>query len=195
MARTKKVATLNEEATTDKKILYGDCSILITDNKGTESLVQNQTIVSTVNGKTIINDETKIIIEDIWADLLEGSGTYKTNDKKNWFYWEFDKTTIDNDDIVIKEKFECPKPKEKYYDQLVNGEFSGDYADYWKTKIETARKNYEKEAVILKQEIIMPGTEYNLANGDHVKVEDVTVKRNDIGGMYGELGNLLSELF
>ena len=62
MARTKKVATLNEEATTDKKILYGDCSILITDNKGTESLVQNQTIVSNINGKTIINDETKIIV-------------------------------------------------------------------------------------------------------------------------------------
>ena len=195
MAKTKsrKVAEMNEEATTDKKILYGDCFIVTNSEEGKESLVQNQTVVSVVNGKTIINDDVVVLIDDIWEGDLLTSGTYKSNKKKNWFYWEFDKTSIDNDDIVIKEKFECPKPKEKYYDQLVNGDFSGDYADYWKGKIETARENYEKEAAILKKEVILePCPDYTLVDGTNVTSEKKTIVRDN---PFDELGNLLSELF
>lgn len=177
----------------DEKILYGDAIIMKTDNFGTESLVQFQTIISIVNGKSVINDKVAIIIEDIWSDLLSDSGTYKSNDKKNWFYWEITKTSIDNDDITVKEKFECPKPNEIYYDQIVDGEFTGDYANYWKTKIETARSNYEKEAAILKKEVILePGPDYNLVDGTHVEQEKKTIIRDN---PLNEMGNLLTELF
>lgn len=199
MTKTKnKVASLSNEAATtleenNTKTILGDAYITKSDSKGTESLVQAQTLITQINGKIVMTDNIVTLIDDIWNnDLLTDSGTYKTNGK-GYFYWEVDKTDIENDDITVKEKINCPAPLEKYYDQLVDGKFSGDYATYWKTKIETARSNYEKEAAILKKEVILnPGPDYNLVDGTHVTQEKKTVVRDN---PLNELGNLLSELF
>ena len=187
-------ATNNESGGGEStKTIYGDVYITKVDSKETESLVQVQTLVTQINGKIIMTDNIVTIIEDIWeGDLLSDSGTYKTNGK-GYFYWEVDKTDIENDDITIKEKVSCPNPLEKYYDRIVKGEFSGSYADYWKTKIETARTNYENEAAILKKEVILTaGPEYNLVDDTHVTPENKTIVRDN---PLNELGNLLSELF
>lgn len=183
-SKAKKSAKLTRAE--EKKTIYGDC--FISNNQdGTESLVQYQTLVSIINGKTIISDNTVVLVKDLWGDLLS-EGTYKTNGK-GYFYYEVTRTSIESDDITIKEKFECPKPEERFQDQIANGEFSGSYADYWKEKINTARANYEKEAVILKNEIVLKGTEYEVPN-KHVKVDDITIRRSDTG--ISELGNLLT---
>lgn len=175
-----------------EKILYGDVFITKTSTE-VESLVQYQTALYTVNGKTLMSDNTIILIDDIWKDLLSDNGTYKSNYNKGWFFWEYKKTSLDNDDVTIMEKFECPKPKEMYYDRLVDGEYTGEYANYWKERIKLARDNYEKEIAILKKEIILdPGPDYNLVNGDHVEQEKKTLIRDN---PFNEIGNLLSELF
>lgn len=172
----------------EDKIIYGDYYI-IRNQDGSDSLVQYQTLVSKLTtGKIIISDNTVVLIKDIWKDLLSDNGTYKTNGK-GYFYYEIKKTSIDNDDITIQEKFECPKPDEMYQDRIADGEFSGSYADYWKDKINKARENYQKESVILKNEILLKGTEYEVPN-KHIKVDNITVKRSDTG--ISELGNLLT---
>lgn len=184
--------TLSALSEGTEKTLYGDVFIMKTDT-GVESLVQYQTLLTVVNGKTVFGDNTIVLIEDIWSDLLSDSGTYKSNYNKTWFFWEYTRTSIDNDDVTVTEKFECPKPKEEYYSRIENGDYSGDYANYWKEKIKTAKDNYEKEIAILKKEVILePGPDYNLVNGDHVVQEKKTIVRDN---PFNELGNLLSELF
>lgn len=187
MARKAKVAANSEVGTgSESKTLKGSAYIVRTD-KGKDSLVQEQTLVTMVEGKTIMSDNTVVLIDDIWSDLLS-DGTYKTNGKK-YFYWEYEMTDTSNDDVTIQMKFECPSPQEKDYQDIKDGKYSGSYADYWKEKLLTAEENAKKESVICTQEISLPGTTWNTPT-ETVTVDDMVVRRSDTG--ISELGNLLS---
>lgn len=170
-----------------------------------DSLVQDQTKI-TSSGKAI-DIPAAVIIEDIWNNLRNNSGSgptaYKTNPpKKDYFYWEVKQTSIESDDIEVTINFECPKPKEGLYDDLLrDGNIDpdsstitdmGDYTAYWYKKIYTARENYEKEMAIQKKEITF--NDYNVTGytnddfGETVNKSGYTIKNDDLG----DITNLLS---
>ena len=92
----------------DVKYIKGQAWIAKDESTGKESLVQDQIMV--VPGVDSVSCVIALV-DDIWADLLSASGTYKTNDK-GYFYWEYTQTLVDNPDLEITVNFECPKPKD-----------------------------------------------------------------------------------
>lgn len=173
-----------------------------------DSLVQDQTKI-TSKGKAI-DIPAAVIIEDIWENLKNntpytydnGSKSYKTNSKKDYFYWEVKQTSIESDDIEVTINFECPKPKEGLYDDLLANDTDpsdnsvtskGDYTAYWYNKIYTARKNYQNEMTIQKKEVTFEPvtmTDYSTENFGEVRevVPGYTIKNDDLG----DISNLLS---
>lgn len=148
------------------------------------SLVQDQIMV--VPGVDSFSN-TICLIQDIWADLTSASGQYKTNQKKDYFYWEIKQTTLDNPDVEITVNFECPKPKSDLFidpetKQLVDIEdVQGDYAKYWVNKLKIAEGNASK-ATIQKKEIIFPETEYlSFTDGEFKHIEEKEVRNDDLG--------------
>lgn len=168
-----------------------------------DSLVQDQTKITS---KKAIDIPAAVIIEDIWDNLKNNTGSgptaYKSNGKKDYFYWEVKQTSIESDDIEVTVNFECPKPKEGLYNDLLENNTDpedqsvlnmGDYTAYWYKKIYTARKNYEKEMAIQKKEITFEPvtmTDYSKDNFGEVGevVSGYTIKNDDLG----DISNLLS---
>ena len=173
-----------------------------------DSLVQDQTKI-TNKGKAI-DIPAAVIIEDIWENLKNntpytydnGSKSYKTNSKKDYFYWEVKQTSIESDDIEVTINFECPKPKEGLFDDLWESNIDpenetvlsmGDYTAYWYKKVYTARTNYQNEMTIQKKEVTFEPvtmTDYSNENFGEVKevVPGYTIKNDDLG----DISNLLS---
>lgn len=170
-----------------------------------DSLVQDLTKI-TSKGKAI-DIPADVIIEDIWENLKNNTGSgptaYKTNPpKKDYFYWEVKQTSIESDDIEVTINFECPKPKEGLYDDLLANDTDpsdnsvtskGDYTAYWYNKIYTARKNYQNEMTIQKKEVTFEPvtmTDYSTENFGEVRevVPGYTIKNDDLG----DISNLLS---
>lgn len=150
-----------------------------------DTLYQEQILV--IPGKDCITNVV-VLIENIWDDLLSDSGTYKTNGK-GYFYWEYEMTDTENDDIDVTIKLECPRPKEGILKEPYNPDSeTGKYAKYWAGKYKTAQENYEDKAAIQRKEITFQGSNYVNQNGEIVEVEEQKVKNNDIG----DITNLLS---
>lgn len=143
------------------------------------SLVQDQIMV--VPGVDSFSN-TICLIQDIWADLTSSSGQYKTNQKKDYFYWEIKQTTLDNPDVEITVNFECPRPKEGLFEPPYDpDEVQGDYAKYWVNKLKLAEENASK-ATIQKKEIIFPETEYlSFTDGEFKHIEEKEVRNDDLG--------------
>ena len=173
------------------------------------SLVQDQTKISG-NGRAK-DIPAAVIIENIWNNLKDNtpytyegnSASYKTNSKKDYFYWEVKQTSIESDDINVTINFECPKPKEGLYDDLLENDTDpdsqevlnmGDYTAYWYKKVYTARKNYENEMAIQKKEITFSDyttTDYTDKNGtfgEQINKPGYTIKNDDLG----DISNLLA---
>ena len=89
------------------KIIKGQAFII------ENALVQEQILLTPGQAST-----TNIVelIKNIWDDL-KTEGTYKSNKKKNYFYWEYEMTDTENEDSVIKVKMECPQPKEGLFEE------------------------------------------------------------------------------
>jgi hypothetical protein len=186
----------------EEKIIYGQPYI-----KG-DSLVQDQTKI-TSRGK-VIDIPAAVIIEDIWDNLKNNnpytyndtSATYKTNNKKDYFYWEVKQTSIESDDIEVTINFECPKPKDGLFDDLWENKIEpddnsvlskGDYAAYWYKKIYTSRVNYQNEMTVQKKEVTFePVTMTDYSKDNFGEVREVlpryTIKNDDLG----DISNLLS---
>ena len=136
----------------ETKTLLGQ--IWIQDDK----LLQEQTLITTSG----ISDNVVVLIDDIWNDLLSNSGTYKS--KGSYFYWEEKVTSIEDDDIEVDTKIECPKPRYEDIEKLKNnydpetgsisGEYSGDYALYWAKKAYETELTYENEMAVQRKEVI-----------------------------------------
>lgn len=174
-----------------------------------DQLVQDQTKIKS-NGKAI-DVPAAVIIDNIWENLKDNtpytydgnSASYKSNTKKDYFYWEVKQTSIESDDINVTINFECPKPKEGLYDDLLNSNTDpesstvtnmGDYTAYWYKKVYTARKNYENEAAVQKKEISFDDykttdyTDNNGTFGEEIVKPGYTIKNDDLG----DISNLLA---
>lgn len=166
----------------DEKIIKGN--VWIQGN----SLVQEQLLI--LPKKDIITNVVTLI-EDIWKDLTT-EGTYKYNQKKTYFYWEYQETSHEDDMVEITSKFECPRPKEGLFKEPYDPEsVTGEYAKHWVGILKNAQENYENKIAIQKKEVTFKGSSYVGLDGNVVKVNDIQVKNNDIG----DITNLLGEIF
>ncbi len=153
-----------------------------------DALVQEQVLI--VPG-SLVGSVTNVVslIPNIWEDLLSANGTYKYNSKKDYFFWEIQQTSMEDDtDITIR--FECPRPKEGLFEEPYDPEsVEGEYAKYWVGKFKIASENYEEKIAIQKKEIVFPGTSYyDVSKEEMVTTEETRVKNNDLG----DIENLLS---
>lgn len=153
-----------------------------------DKLIQEQILLLT-NGNSSTNNVA--IIDDIWKNLVDGSETYpvKYNDKKNYFYWEYQMTDTLDDTTEITVKFECPTPKEGLFTEPYDPSTAKtEWAKYWLTKYKTTQDN-AKIMNIQKTEYTLPGSKIlNFGTGLQETQEDITFKNNDIG----DISNLLS---
>lgn len=154
------------------------------------SLVQDQVVIISGQGSY---SKTEILVDDIVKDLTSANGKYKTNDR-GYFYWEYKMTDSENDDVELTLKFDCPRPfdnmfiKEDTGEVIPISEAEGAYAEYWVPRLHTAFENYEKQIAIQRKEITFAGTTYMDQKGNQVKVDDITVKNNDVS----DITNLLN---
>lgn len=130
--------------------------------------------------------ETVVLIEDIWKDLNSDKGTYKSNSKKTYFYWEVEQSNLD--DEIVKVMIECPKPKDGMFNPPYDKKVNGDWATYWNGKFKTAYDNFQARSTIQPKEVVFPGTEYVNPQGDIVKVEERRVENTDFGDITNLLG-------
>lgn len=163
------------------KTVYGQAYIQ------NNSLVQ-ETITFT-EGQSDCTNGINVIIADIWTDLMSASGEYKYNESKTYFYWEYNMTSLDDDDVTVKVNYNCPQPK----DGLLNPEMAddsvhGEWAKYWLAKIKEANENAENALAIQRKEVTFPGTSYIKQNGEVETINDYVFRNNDIG----DITNLLS---
>lgn len=174
-----------------------------------DQLVQDQTKIKS-SGKAI-DVPAAVIIDNIWDNLKDNtpytyngnSASYKTNSKKDYFYWEVKQTSIESDDIEITINFECPKPKDGLYNDwleenkdpdTLTENTDGAYNVYWYKKVYTARQNYQNEMAIQKKEITFDSyktTDYTNDNGtfgEQIEKPEYTIKNDDLG----DISNLLA---
>lgn len=162
-----------------ERIIYGQAWI------HGDKLLQDQTTFTTEGRCT---DSTKVLIENIWDDLTS-AGTYKCNEAKNYFYWEYTRTKLDDDYSTVTMKIECPRPKPGLFEKPYDPEsVTGDYAKHWVERMKRASENGEKAYTIQKQEVLLRGTSYINQNGETVTIDDITIDNDDLG----DITNLLS---
>ena len=153
-----------------------------------DKLIQEQILIL-ADGKTSTNQVA--IIDDIWDNLVNGSSTYpiKTNDKKNYFFWEYEMTDTLDDTTTKLIKLECPMPKEGLFTEPYDPTTGKtEWAKYWLNKYKTTEENAEVMK-IKKTEYTLPGTKrLNFSTGQQETTEDIKIENNDIG----DITNLLS---
>lgn len=163
----------------DERIIYGQAWI------HGDKLLQDQ-IKFTVDGTC--TESVVTLVENIWDDL-SSAGTYKSNDAKNYFYWEYTRTKMDDDSSTVTVRIECPRPKPGLFEKPYDPEsVSGDYAKHWVSRMKSASENGEKAYTIQKKEVLLRGTTYMTQNGELKTIEDITVENDDLG----DITNLLN---
>ena len=154
-----------------------------------DSLVQ-ETITFT-EGQPDCTNGINIIVPNIWDDLMNTSEQqqYKFNSEKTYFYWEYNMTSLEDDDITIKVNFTCPQPKEDLLTpDMDESEVSdSEWAKYWLRKIKIATENAENSLAIQRKEVTFPGTSYITQNGEVETIDDYVFRNNDLG----DITNLL----
>ena len=168
------------------KSIYGQAYIM------GESLVQDIIFLVT-NGKTTSRSEnTVIVIENIWEDLLSSSGKAKEG-RPGYWYWEVDMTDIEDPDTTVKMKINCPKPGPEVFDYNYEpSENDSEWAAYWKEKmLEAINSPYNSTNAITPAEVTLPGTKYVDQNGDLITLNEVKVSRDGLS----DVQNLMASLF
>lgn len=154
-----------------------------------DSLVQEQIMI--IPGKSAITNVVAIV-ENIWDDLTSASGLYKCGSKPGYFYWEYEMTDTEDDDVTRTINYECPRPKPGLFSEPYDPEsVEGDYAKYWVERLKTAKENYEKEYAIQRKEILLKGTTYLGYMGDDIvptTIDDMVVVNSE----FGDITNLLN---
>ncbi len=169
------------------RTIYGQAYIVGT------ALVQDLIFLSTLDGKYIDRSEsTVIVINNIWDDLKDKNGTSKMG-RPGYWYWEVNMSEIDDPDITIKVKVECPKPGPEIFDNdLEDKSTDSDWTLYWKDKMRKILDSpYNSKNAMSPEEIILPGTKYVDQNGDLVVLDDVKIAKNGLS----DAQNLMMSLF
>ena len=161
----------------DSKLIKGQAWIV------GDKLVQSQTLFFS-NGST--SENTVVLIDDIWADL-RSAGTYKSNEKKTYFYWEYQMTDLNDDDLEVTVRIECPRPKDGLYEAPYDSYTpTGDWETYWLGQYKAVATRYEEAYAIKKKQVVFPGTSYINQRGETVNIDE-----NKIDADLGDMMNLL----
>ena len=170
-------------------VIKGQAWISTTINDdGTEksSLVQDQ--VMDVPGVDCFSNVV-CLIDDIWEDLTSAAGLYKSNGD-GYFYWEYQQNAMDDPEVEITIKYECPQPKEGLFEPPFDPDaVEGEYSKYWVAKMKKATENYEYKMAVQKKEIVFPKHEYlEWSTGQIKTVDETKVVNNDLA----DIENLLN---
>lgn len=153
-----------------------------------DRLVQDQILIA---DSGIVTQGNVDLVPNIWEDLKKKTGQkYKSNSKKTYFYWEYDTTDPENDDLTIKVLIECPKPKDGMYKapyKDINTGSMGDWEKYWVEKFKAAEERAQKAYVIQESEVTLPGTSYIDQKGNKIDLPEKVIKR----GPDSDITNLL----
>jgi len=167
----------------DFKTIYGQAWI------NEDSLVQEQIMI--IPGKSAVTNVVSLV-SNIWDDLTSASGTYHKGTKPGYFYWEYDMTDTENDEVTRKVQYECPRPKFDLFEEPYDPEsVEGDYAKYWVERMKTASENYEKNYAIQRKEVLLKGTTYLGYVGEDIlptTIEDQVETNSN----FGDIMNLLN---
>lgn len=152
-----------------------------------DSLVQDQILLT----DTTQSENTVILIPDIWEDLKNPSGKWKS-EKDTYFYWETEMTDTEDTERKVKVKVSCPKPNPSVFDCVFEAsEGDSQWTTYWKSKMKAAENSiYNSTNAIQPKEIILPGTKYINQNGETVEVMETKVTRDNLGDIQNLLLNL-----
>lgn len=152
-----------------------------------DSLVQDQILILQ-NG--VVSENSIVLIKNIWDDLTSESGTFKSNQKKTFFYWEYKMTDPNNDDNEITVMIECPRPKDGMYEAPFDKEGKSDWEKFWLAKFKEVAERYEDVYAIQKKQVIFPETKFINSKGEVVEEKELRVDRGD---EYADISNLLSK--
>lgn len=139
-------------------------------------LVQNQTLV-TPNG---MGENTVVLINDIWEDLLSSESTAKR--ERNYWYWEVQQTNLEDEEVTVR--FECPKPKDGLLDQygLDPNNAVSDWAKYWVGKYKEVSDRYADSCTIQPKSVVFQSADLvDYDDGHMYTVDELTVPRNNLG--------------
>lgn len=152
-----------------------------------DSLVQDQILIT---DKTQ-SENTVIIIDDIWEDLMSSSGKWKEG-KNGYFYWEVEMTDTEDSDKKVKVKISCPKPgPERFNFNFTLSDTDSGWAKYWKAKMKSVEESpYNSINAVQPKEITLPGTKYINQNGETVEIKSTKVIRDNLGDIQNLLLNL-----
>lgn len=163
------------------KTVYGQAYIY------NDSLIQ-ETITFTEGQSDCING-INVIVENIWTDLMSASGQYRFNGAKNYFFWPYTMTSVEDDDVTVTVNYNCPQPKEGLLTpDMADNSVSGEWAKYWLAKIKEANTNAENALAIQRKEITFPGSSYIGQDGEVTTIDDYVFRNNDLG----DITNLLN---
>ena len=158
-------------------IIYGQAWFINSDDK--KKLVQDLILI--LNGNEGHN--TVVLVEDVMKDLKDPNGKCKSNQKKNYFYYEYTRTNLDGENMTVQ--IEAPHPEFNDFGSYPPYDLSqakSDWAKYWMAKLQTTYNNFNEISSIQPKEIIFHGSEYvDPATGEVVKVEETRVVNNDLG--------------
>lgn len=181
-------------------------------------VLQDQTLI-TPNATA---DNTVVLIDDIWDDLLSNNGLWKQGNKPGYFYWEFKQTDSDTSLLIdgnyteVDIRLDCPKPKpgllDKFFpagtspkdwgdDDTINSVFESDWARHWAKEFRDADANYSKTGCLQKKEVSFITKEkinYDLSSetaGEVIEETTITeVNCSDFGGLPNDNDNLITNL-
>ena len=199
------------------KTLYGQAWI------HGNSVLQDQTVFE---DGILTETKTVVLIDNIWEESLNGEGIpaegasgktlndgakdYQYNKKKNYFFWEYKMTNLDDEEIKVK--LECPKPSVEFFEknffkdgqsgvqyrfystydpELIDESLA--YARHYGEKLHTSGVNMEKSSVIQIKEINLDAietTNFEKFEGNQITSDlpKQTLVNNDLGDITNLLG-------
>ena len=162
-------------------VIRGDAFI-----KDNSSLVQLITTYPEDETKPTIVEE-KVLIINIWDDLLSVNGTYLQDDGER-FYWEYKKDNDDGDEVTAQ--VDCPK-----YNGMDLGKSESTWAQFWSEKLN--EKFYiQPDTIHLVEQKYLTSFAYDSAGEMYIGNPggiDVLIDPG-CGGSLGDIENLLYNL-
>lgn len=184
-------------ASTATRIVYGQAFV------SGDSLVQDQLLmVQMPNGSASTSENHVVLIPNIWEDLKKATGTYIVKQVKDEFwYWDDEKLVMTDMETEkpTKIKVQIPRPSlDIFRDPKTNAldleekDGDSDWVKFWKERLSKhVNSPYNSINAISPVEVTFPESSYLDQNGNVVKKDAITFRRDDLS----DLDNLLMTMF
>lgn len=168
-----------------------------------KALVQEQIfMIQMPNGSASTSENHVTLISDIWEDLKKDLGTYKvTQVRDDFWYWDDDKLVMTDMETEkeVKIKVQIPRPSIDVFRNKETGALDLEVSDsdtpwtkFWKERLaKHVNSPYNSINAISPVEVTFPESSYLDQNGNVIKKDAITYKRDDLS----DLDNLLMTMF